>query len=58
MRYSSNEFLTSKSIVHNWFINLGNPFEIIVYWLLIGMMTNLGHRGGVPMVSALLCMVT
>ena len=35
-------------------MDLGNLVETIVYYLLIGGMTCLGHRDGFPMVSALM----
>ena len=37
------------------FMDLGNPLKVIVHYLLIGGMTSLGHRDGVPIVSALAC---
>ena len=39
-------------------MDVGNPFEVVVHYLLIGEMTNLDHQDGVPMVSALVCVVT
>ena len=39
-------------------MGLGNPLEVVVHYLLIGGMTNLGYRNGFPMVSALVCIVT
>ena len=39
-------------------MDLGNLFEVIVHYLLIGGMIGLSHRDEVPMVSALACMVT
>ena len=33
-------------------MDLGNPFETIVHYLLIGEMTRLGSGDGFPMVSA------
>ena len=39
-------------------MGLGNPFEVVVYYLLIGGMASLGYRDGFPIVSALVCMVT
>ena len=39
-------------------MDLGNPIEIIVHYLLIRGMTCLGFQDEVPMVSALMCMVT
>ena len=38
-------------------MELGNPFEVVVYHLLIGGTISLGHWGKVLMVSALVCMV-
>ena len=39
-------------------MNLGNPFEAVVYHLIIGGMTGLDCRDEVPMMSTLMCMVT
>ena len=39
-------------------MDVGNPFEVVVHYLLIGEMTNLDHHDGVPMVSSLVCVVT
>ena len=39
-------------------MGLGNPLKVVVHHLLIGGMTNLGYQDGLPMVSALVCMVT
>ena len=49
----SHGFLTSRWVVHNWFMNLDNILDF-----LIGRMVSLGHRDGFPMMSALKCMVT
>ena len=38
-------------------IDLGNPLEIVMNYLLIGRMTCLGHWDSFLMVSALVCMV-
>ena len=54
----SHGFLENKLLVHNWFVGLGNPLEVVVHYLLIGMMTSLGYQDGFLMVSALMCMVT
>ena len=47
-----SDLLTSR------FMDLDNPFEAIVHHLLIGGMIGLGHRDMVPIMSALVCMVT
>ena len=39
-------------------MDLSDPFDIIVYHLLIGGMTGLNYWDKVPMVSTLLCIVT
>ena len=39
-------------------MNLGNLFEVVVHYLLIGRMTSLGRWDGVLMMSVLVCMVT
>ena len=38
---------------HNWFVGLGNPFEVVVHHLLIGGIACLGCQDGFPMVSVL-----
>ena len=38
-------------------MELGNPFEVVVYHLLIGGMVGLGYWDEFPMVSTLVCMV-
>lgn len=38
-------------------MKLGNPFEVVVYYLLIGEMVDLGPQDRVPMVIALVCKV-
>ena len=54
----SHGFLENRWLVHNWFIDLGNPLEVIVHHLLIGGMTGLGYWDGFPIMSALMCMLT
>ena len=39
-------------------MDLGNPFEVIIHYLLIERMISLGHWDRVPMVNALIYMVT
>ena len=39
-------------------MDLSNPFEVVVYHLLIGRMVGFGHRNKVHMISPLVCMVT
>ena len=39
-------------------MDLGNAFEIIVYYLLIGGITSLGDQDGALIISVLMCMVT
>ena len=39
-------------------MDLSNPFEVELHYLLIGEMISLGHQDGVPRVSALVCIVT
>ena len=51
-------FIANRWLVHNWFMGLGNPLEVVVHYLLIGGMIGLGYRDGFPMVSALVCLVT
>ena len=54
----SHGFFTNRWLVHNRFIGLGNPLEVVVHHLLIWGMAGLGYQDGFPMVSALVCMVT
>ena len=58
MRNPSHRFLASKFLVHSQFMGLSNPLKAVVHYLLIEMMTGLSYRGGFPVVSALVCMVT
>ena len=39
-------------------MGLGNPLEVVVYYLLIGRMIGLSYQDRFLMVSALVCMVT
>ena len=55
--YLSHGFLANRWLVHNRFMGLGNPLEVVVHHLLIGRMDGLGYQDGFPMVSALVCMV-
>ena len=49
--------LTNRWLVHNQFMALGNPLEVVVHHLLIGGMVGLGYRHRFPMVCSLVCMV-
>ena len=51
-------FLTIRWLVHNRFMGLSNPLEVVVHHLLIGGMVGLCYQDGFPMVSALVYMVT
>ena len=53
-----HEFLANIWLVHNWFVGLGNPLEVVVHHLIIRGMTGLGYRNGFLIVSALVCMFT
>ena len=53
----NHRFLVSGWLFHNFFMDLGNPQEIIVHYLLIGGMAGFDHRYEFPMISALMCMV-
>ena len=46
------------STVHCWSMDLGNPLEILVHYLLTRGMPCLNHWDEIPKVSALVCMVT
>ena len=50
-------FLANRWLVHNRFMDLGNPLQFLVHHLLIGRMTGLDYWDGFPMVSALVYMV-
>ena len=54
----SRGFLENRWLVHNQFMGLGNPLEVVVHHLLIGGMVGLGYQDGLPMVSAQVCVVT
>ena len=45
-------FLTSWWVVHNRFMDLGNPSKVVVNDLLILGLTYLSHQDGFPMISA------
>ena len=51
----SHGFLANRWLVHNRFMGLGNPLEVVVHHLLIGGMIGLSYRDAFPMVSALVC---
>ena len=57
MEDPSHGFLANRWLVHNQFMGLSNPLEVIVHYLVIGMMDGLGYWDGFPMVSALMCVV-
>ena len=54
----SHGFLANRWLVHNQFMGLGNPLEVVMHHLLIRGMVGLGYQDKFPMVSALVCMVT
>ena len=54
---SCTKDLSYGFLVHNQFMGLGNPLEVLVHHLLIEGMIGLGYLDGFPMVSALVCMV-
>ena len=58
MENPSHGFFACKWFVRNWFVDLSNLFKVVVYHLLIGGITSLGHQDRVLMVSALVFMVT
>ena len=45
-------------ISHNRSVDLCNPFEAVMHYLLIEGMTGIGHRDEFPMITLLVCMVT
>ena len=54
----NHKFLASRWVVHNYFMDLGNPSEDVVHYFLIRKMIFHGHWVEFPIVSALVCMVT
>ena len=54
----SHEFLINRWLVHNCFMGLRNSLRVVVHQLLIGWMVGLSYWDVLPMVSALVCMVT
>ena len=54
----SHGFLGNRWLVHNRFMGLSNPLEVVVHHLLIREMAGLGYRDVFPMVSAQVCTVT
>ena len=54
----SHRFLPNRCLGHNRFMGLDNPLEVVVHHLLIGGMVGLSYRDGLPMVSALVYIVT
>ena len=57
MENPNYEFLTSRWFVYSWLMDFDNPFEIVIYYLLIREIIGLGHRDRIPMISTLVCMV-
>lgn len=53
-----HKFLASGWVVRNWFMELGNSYEVVVYYLLIRRMTSLSHQDEFSIMSALAYMVT
>ena len=54
----SHGFRANRWLVHNRFMGLGNPLEVVVHHLLIGGIAGFGYQDEFPMVSTLVCMVT
>ena len=57
MKDPSHEFLSSKWVVYWWFMDLGNPSEVVTHYLLIWGIIGYGYRDRSPMINALVCMV-
>ena len=55
---SSHVFFASRLLVHNQFVCLSNPLEVVVHYLPIGGMVGLGHQDGILIVSTLVYIVT
>ena len=45
-------------MVHNQFINLGNPIRTVVHYLQIEGITYLNYQDSFPMMSIVVCMIT
>ena len=58
MKVPSHGLLSNNWLVHNRFMSLGNPLEVVVHHLLIGEMVGLSNWDCFPIMSALVCMVT
>ena len=58
MEDSNHGFLTSWWVVHSWFMNFGNSFEVVIHYLLILGMTSFGYQDEFYMVNVLVYMVT
>ena len=54
----SHGFLANKWLVHNWFMSLGNPLEVVVHYLLIEGMIGLSYQDEFYVVSILVYMAT
>ena len=54
----SHGFFGSGWFVHSWFMDLNNPFEIIVYYILIEGMIGIDHWNRIPMENTSVCMIT
>ena len=54
----SHRFLVNRWLVYNRFMDLDNPLEVIVHYLIIRGKIGLSYWDQFPMVSALVCMVT
>ena len=54
----SCRFLINRWFAHSWYMDLENPFTVVVHHHHIGRMTSFGYRDEVPVASALVCTVT
>ena len=57
MEDPSHRFLVNRWLVHNQFMSIGNPLEVVVHYLLIKGMASVGHRNEFPMASTLVYIV-
>ena len=54
----TNQLPTNRVFVHSQFMDLSNPFEVVVHYLLNGGMISLSHWDGFSMMSTPVCTVT
>ena len=48
MEDSNHGFFPSKETTHNWFMDLSNPFKVVVHYFLIREIIGLNYQDGFP----------